>query len=383
MRFSPSTCSACVWLSMAGLLFAGCTPQQPESAAADVARQSPVAAQAYEVDPFWPKDLPDGWMLGNVVGVAVDEQDNVWIVHRANSYPLAAKTPPVIAFDSQGNVIRSWGGPGDGYEWGTQAHGLTIDYRGNVWVGFGGGLPYDIKSRATTDNAHFLKFTPEGRFLLQIGKFGTGTEGSDSQMFLGQPTDVFVDPETDEAYVTDGYTNRRVIVFDANTGAYKRHWGAYGKPPKDTAPAAGSERPDQFDTPHCVVVANDGLVYVCDRNNGRVQVFRKDSMFVKEMFFGDLDAQSRRTGRPGDLDFSRDPGQSHLVMVDMGRDRIYTLRRDSLEEIGSFGRIGRGAGHLLTPHSLALDSKGHLFVAETTDGSRLQRFVPRSPRQPH
>jgi sugar lactone lactonase YvrE len=131
-----------------------------------------------------------------------------------------------------------------------------------------------------------------------------------------------------------------------------------------------------------VVVANDGLVYVCDRNNGRIQVFRRDSAFVKEMFYGEVDAQGRRAGRPGDLDLSRDAGQTHLVMVDMGRDKVYTLRRESLEEVGSFGRIGRGTGHLLTPHSLALDSKGNLFVAETTDGSRLQRFLPRSPRQP-
>jgi DNA-binding beta-propeller fold protein YncE len=369
----------CGFVSLAAVLVAGCAQPEQEAAPAATAAGGPDSG-AYQVDLFWPRDLPDGWLLGHVVGVAVDKQDNVWIVQRPNSHPLAAKTPPVIAFDPDGNVIRSWGGPGDGYDWGTQAHGLHIDYQQNVWVGFGGGLPYDITSRKTTDNAHFLKFTPEGRFLLQIGKFGTGTEGSNSQTFLGQPTDVFVDPETNEAYIADGYTNRRVIVFDANTGAYKRHWGAYGKPPADGAPARGNDRPGQFDTPHCVVIAGDGLVYVCDRNNGRIQVFRKDSTFVKEVLFGEKDSSGRQTGRPGDLDFSRDREQSHLVMVDMGRDKVYTLRRDSLAEVGSLGRIGRGAGHLLTPPSLALDSKGNLFVTETTDGSRLQRFVPRSAR---
>jgi DNA-binding beta-propeller fold protein YncE len=361
-------------VALAAVTASGCR-QQPERATAEEG-VAEAPAQEFQVDPFWPKDLPDTWMVGHVVGVAIDSHDNVWIVHRPNSHPLAAKTPPVIAFDAEGKVIRSWGGPGDGYDWGTQAHGLYIDHEDNVWVGFGGGLPYDIKSKATTDNAHFLKFTPDGKFLLQIGMFGMGTEGSNNTSHLGQPTDVAVDPETSEAYITDGYTNRRVIVFDANTGAYKRHWGAYGKRPDDASAGSRSVPPDQFDTPHCVVIAKDGLVYVCDRNNGRIQVFQKDGTFVKEVFYGERDANGRQSGRPGDLDLSRDPQQSRLFMVDMGRDRVYSLSRDSLEETASFGRVGRGAGHLLAPHSLALDSKGNLIVTETTEGSRVQKFVP-------
>ena len=243
------------------------------------------ASHQFQVDPFWPQVLPNEWLVGNVVGIAVDSYDNVWITQRPNSQPGAENTPPVIAFDPDGRVVKSWGGSGEGYQWGTQAHGLYVDDQDNVWVGFGGGLPYDLTTRATTDNAHVLKFTPDGEFLLQIGEFGRGTEGSNSTQFLGQPTDVYVDPETDEAYVTDGYTNRRVIVFDTNTGEYKRHWGAYGNEPDDAATREFDRNgapPQQFNTPHCIGMANDGLLYVCDRQHERIQVFEKDGTFVKE-----------------------------------------------------------------------------------------------------
>ncbi|MEE8129666.1 MAG: hypothetical protein V3T48_05235, partial [Vicinamibacterales bacterium] len=187
---------------------------------------APASSEAgFQVDPYWPKPLPEGWLLGNVVGVATDSGDNVWIIHRPGSQAGAGETPPpVIAFDPAGNVVQSWGGPGDGYDWGTQTHGIHVDYQDNVWVGFGGGLPYDPTSPTTTDNALVLKFTPDGEFLLQIGHFGRGTEGSSSTEFLGQPTDIFVDSQTDEVYISDGYTNRRVIVFDASTGEHKRLW---------------------------------------------------------------------------------------------------------------------------------------------------------------
>ena len=160
--------------------------------AAVASAQAP--APSFAVDPYWPRPLPDDWLLGNVVGVAADSRDNVWIIHRPNSQRGAEATPPVIAFDPDGNVVQGWGGPGDGYAWGTQTHGIHVDHRDNVWVGFGGGLPYDLSTRATTDNAHVLKFTPEGDFLLQIGEFGRGTAGSGSTRFLGQPTGIFVDP---------------------------------------------------------------------------------------------------------------------------------------------------------------------------------------------
>ena len=334
--------------------------------------------QAFRVDPFWPKDLPDEWQVGNVVGVAVDSHDSVWITHRPNSQPGAEDTPPVIAFDVDGRVVKSWGGPGDGYQWGTQAHGLYVDYQDNVWIGFGGGLPYDITTRATTDNAHVLKFNPDGEFLLQIGEFGRGTEGSNSPEFLGQPTDVYVDPETDEAYVTDGYTNRRVIVFDATTGEYKRHWGAYGNEPDDDTMVTFDRNgppPTQFSTPHCIGMTDDGLVYVCDRQHERIQVFEKDGTFISETVVTVTMPDGEVGGRPGDLAFSLDPEQRLVYMVDMANAKVHTLERDSLRIVDTFGRRGRWAGNLLTPHSLVLDSKGNLYVTETTAGSRMQKFV--------
>ena len=339
------------------------------------------ATGSYAVNPFWPRPLPDGWLLGNVVGVATDSRDYVWLVHRPNSQSGAAETPPVIAFDTEGVVVHSWGGPGEGYDWGTQTHGIYVDHEDNVWVGFGGGLPYDPTARATTDNALVLKFTPDGEFLLQIGDFGVGTEGSDSTMFLGQPTDVWVDAGTGEVYIADGYTNRRVIVFDGLTGEYVRHWGGYGDVPDDgPVPrfSRNAEPPSQCSTPHCVNGATDGLVYVCDRGNQRIQVFQKDGTFVDEAFIEADLGDGQLGGTPWDIAFSADPAQRQILVVDGGGHAVHILERGSLEVAESFGRRGRWAGQFESPHNLALDSLGNLFVGETLDGRRIQKFVPQS-----
>ena len=351
-------------------------PARSQSAAA--------APPTFRYDVSWPKELPNNWLVGNVVGVAVDSRDNVWITHRPASQAGAEKTPPVLAFDQAGNLIHSWGGPGAGYDWGTQAHGLYVDYKDNVWVGFGGGLPYDIKSKATTDNAHILKFTPAGKFLLQVGKFGQGAEGSNSTTMLGQPTDIAVDPKTDEAYITDGYTNRRVIVVDANTGAYKRHWGAFGQRPDDApVPAFNRTAPPrkQFDTPHCAVIANDGMVYICDRGNQRIQVFQKTGTFVKDATINAKLADGQIGGTPWDIALSPDPQQTFIYLADGGNHRVHTLRRDTLEVVSTFGRRGRWAGQFESPHSIAIDSQGNLFVAETLDGRRVQKFAQVATRR--
>ena len=337
------------------------------------------SAPSFEVDPFWPRELPEDWLLGNVVGVATDSSDNVWIIHRPNSQRGGEHTPPVIAFDPAGNVVRAWGGPGEGYDWGTQTHGIHVDHEDNVWVGFGGGLPYDLSTRATTDNAHVLKFTPEGEFLLQIGDFGRGTEGSGSTEFLGQPTDVFVDPASDEVYISDGYTNRRLIVFDSNRGEYRRHWSAYGNPPDDGLQPRFSRDgplPQQFNTPHCVGRAADGRVYVCDRGNQRLQVFEPDGTFVAEALIAAELRNGTVGGTPWDLAFSRDPAQRFIFVADGSSHAVHTLSRETLEVVATFGRRGRWAGQFESPHSLAIDSRGNLFVGETLDGRRVQKFVP-------
>ena len=349
------------------------------AAAAPAGQEAAPTTPSYEVDPYWPQELPHDWLLGNVVGVATDSQDNVWIIHRPNSQRGAEGTPPVISFAPDGSVVEAWGGPGQGYDWGTQTHGIHVDQRDHVWVGFGGGLPYDLASRATTDNAHVLKFTPEGDFLLQIGDFGEGTAGSASTQFLGQPTDVFVDPAADEVYVSDGYTNRRVIIFDASTGEYRRHWGAYGNAPDDSRLPAFAHTPPlrrQFDTPHCVGMSADGLVYVCDRGNERLQVFRPDGSFVAESLIAAPLRDGSVGGTPWDLAFSRDPEQRLVLVADGRRHAVHVLRRDTLEVVATMGRRGRWAGQFESPHSLAVDSRGNLFVGETLDGRRVQKFTP-------
>jgi hypothetical protein len=348
------------------------------STAAQTAAKPPVAIPSFQFDPSWPKPLPNEWLVGNVVGVAVDSHDNVWITHRPRSQAGAEKTPPVLEFDQAGTLVQSWGGKEVTPEWGTQEHGLYIDYKDNVWIGFGGGLPYDPKTKGTTDNANVLKVTPKGKFLLEIGKFGMGTEGSNNTQYLGNPTDVFVDPKTDEAYITDGYINHRVIVFDATTGAYKRLWGAYGHKPDDTPlPRFDRNAPprQQFDTPHCIVMSNDGLLYVCDRGNQRIQVFKSDGTFVKEMLINAKLAGGQIGGTPWDIALSRDPQQRFIFLVDGGTHKVHTLLRDTLEVVASFGQRGRWGGEFESPHSIAIDSKGNLYVAETLDGRRIQRFL--------
>jgi hypothetical protein len=336
------------------------------------------APPTYQVDPFWPKEMPNDWMFGNLVGIGVDSKDNVWITHRPQSQPGAEKTPPVIAFDQAGNVIHSWGGRATIPEWGTQPHGLYVDHKDNVWVGFGGGLPYDVKTKATTDNANFLKLTPQGKLLLQIGVFGMGTEGSLSEKYLGNATDVFVDSKTNEAYISDGYLNRRVISFDGDKGTYKRLWGAYGKKPDDSQAQTMQNRrtltgpqPQQFNTPHCIVGTNDGLLYVCDRGNQRVQIFKRDGSFVK-----DASVVDKATGEllaPQDIAISQDPQQRFLFV--MTGVKVYIVLRDPFEVVGTFSHRGRGAGQMISGHSIAIDSKGNIFTGETLAGSRLQKFV--------
>ena len=245
------------------------------------AQDSMVEAPRFEVDPLWPKPLPNHWLLGMTIGIWVDDQDHVWIIHRgaatlhANERALELKVgeccaaaPPVLVFDQAGNLVRSWGGPGNGYEWPESNHGIHVDHKGNVWIGGNG-----------EKDAHLLKFTKDGKFLMQVGKLGAKPNSLDEENFA-RVAKIWVDPKTNEAYVADGYKNKRVAVLDADTGKMKRFWGAYGNKPDDADlgkydPAAPA--PKQFRNPvHCVERTNDGLVYVCDRQADRIQVFNPD-----------------------------------------------------------------------------------------------------------
>ena len=350
--------------------------------AAGLAGQAaPAAAQTaprFAVDPAWPRPLPPGEILGQVAGIAVDNQDNIWLIHRPGSLvddeKEAARTPPssrcckaakpVLQLDQSGKVLRAWGGPGEGYDWPGNEHGIHVDRDGNVWIAGNG-----------KDDHQILKFTAEGKFLLQIGKKGS-TGDSNSQTQLGLPAHMQTDEAAGELYVADGYKNRRIVVFDMKTGAYKRHWGAYGETPTDGPlpnydPKAALLR--TFGNPvHCVRIARDGLVYVCDRVNDRIQVFKKDGTYVKEFR---VSPETLANGSVWDLVLSRDPGQRFIHMADGANAEIVTLSRDTGAVLSRFGQPGRMAGQFKWVHNIAIDSKGNLFTAEVGTGRRAQRFV--------
>jgi DNA-binding beta-propeller fold protein YncE len=337
---------------------------------------------SFRVDPFWPKPLPNQWLIGQVAGVAADSKNYIWIVHRPNSlgddeYAPSEKpasgvpyvpAPPVIEFDADGEVVRAWGGPGDGFDWPENPHGIFIDHEDHVWIGGSGPNDHQV-----------LKFNRDGIFLLQIGMAGQ-TGGSNDTNLLGRPADIDVDPITNEVYIADGYLNHRVIVFDAHTGKYLRHWGAYGRRPDD-APRdpykPGMPPPAQFANPvHAVRIAGDGLVYVCDRRNDRIQVFQKNGQFVKEGFIA---RETLGNGTAWDIDFSPDPRQSYIYLSDGTNQCVWVLHREHLKVAGHFGRIGRYAGQFIWVHSIAVDATGNIFTGEVYKGKRVQKFKPAPP----
>ncbi|RAI57598.1 hypothetical protein DOO78_18500 [Roseicella frigidaeris] len=361
----------------------------PAAAQAPQAAATPPAAPVYQVDPVWPKPLPNRWGIGQAAGVAVDAKDHVWVIHRPRTMTRdeagAAQDPPlseccipapsVIEFDPDGNVVQAWGGPGHHPSWPENEHGIHVDFKDNVWIAGNG------------PNDHvLLKFTRDGRFLLQIGRKGE-TGGSNDTERLGRPADVEVDPATNEIYVADGYGNRRVIVFDAETGAYKRHWGAYGeRPPPDAAlppyrPGEAAASPARFfrNPVHCVRLAKDGLLYVCDRANDRIQVFQKDGRFVREIVVAPATLGS---GSVWDMDFLPDPTQSVLLAADGSNNVVHLLARGDGAALGRFGRNGRNAGDFHWVHNMAVDSRGNVFTTEVDTGKRAQRFrlVSQLPR---
>lgn len=357
---------------------------------------------AYEVDPLWPRPLPNHWLLGSVTGVAVDARDHVWVVHRgydsmtarteigAATTPRTADeccvpAPPVLEFDAAGNLVSHWGGRGDNYDWPVSPGGITVDARGNVWIAAAGppeipGSANARPGRSTTPapaagaaasqnrpadaparpvDAHVLKFSRTGEFLLQIGKAGA-PGGNDSTTALNRPAGIAVDAAASEVYVADGFVNRRVVVFDAATGAYKRQWGGSGD--------------GEFRTVSCVEIARDGTVYVCDRGNNRVQAFDRSGKPLKQ---GIVARETRGTGSVWDLALSADPQQRFLFVADGHDQKVFILRRDTLEVVGSFGGGGRYPGTFYSVGSVAVDSRGNVYTGETLEGKRVQKFVPK------
>src|SRR5438552_571016 len=352
----------------------------------------------FEPDPLWSQALPNKRVTGQVGGLAVDSHGNLWVFHRPATIPDGEKAaslvppqaeccipaPAVLEFDTNGKFLQAWGGAGQGYEWFTSEHGIFVDDKNNVW----------LSGNAKEDN-QLLKFTNKGKFLMQIGHAGKNRGSNDTEN-LGGPAGLFVYRKTNELFVADGYFNHRVIVFDADTGAYRRHWGAYGRKPDDAYFQNAGERlpgpfngavqhedrpsqyepagppPPQFRVVHAARISNDGFVYVCDRTNDRIQVFKKDGTFVKEAFVA---KETLGSGSVWDVAFSPDRAQSFLIVPDGTNQVIRIMRRDSLDVVGEFGSGGHWAGQFYGAHNIASDSKGNVYITETYEGKRFQKFV--------
>jgi DNA-binding beta-propeller fold protein YncE len=340
-------------------------------------------APLFEPDPLWSQALPNKWVTGAVGGVAVDSHDNVWVFHRPASIPDGEKAaslsppraeccipaPPVLQFGPDGTFLQAWGGPGEGYQWPTTEHGIFVDDEDRVW----------LSGSAREDN-QILKFTSTGKFLMQIGRTGEN-KGSNDLENLGGPAGLFVYPSTNELFVADGYFNHRVIVFDASTGEYKRHWGAYGEKPEDDYPFPArvdllqGPPPRQFNNPvHAVLVSDDGLVYVGDRTNNRLQVFSLDGTFIKEVFIARNTLQAE--GTVHHFAMSPDAEQRFLYVVDGSNKAIRVLDRQTLEIVANVGgHAGHNAREFFHAHSAAVDSNGNLFIGEVNTGQRYYRYA--------
>jgi DNA-binding beta-propeller fold protein YncE len=337
----------------------------------------------FEPDPLWSQALPNKWVTGQVGGVAVDSHDNVWVFHRPATIPEGERgaslnppaseccipAPSVLEFSPDGRLLQAWGKPGPGYQWFKTEHGIFVDDKDNVW----------LSGSAKEDN-QILKFTRDGKFLMQIGHAGTN-KGSDDAENVGGPAGLFIHKKTNELFVADGYFNHRVVVFDADTGKFKRAWGAYGKKPEDSykfpprAQLIQGDPPPQFNNPvHAVLVSNDDVVYVADRTNNRLQVFHTDGTFVTEKFIARNTLQQE--GTVHNFAFSPDKEQRFLYVLDGSNKAIRVLNRQTLETVGNIGgHAGHNAREFFHAHSFASDSKGNLFIGEVNDGMRYYRYL--------
>jgi DNA-binding beta-propeller fold protein YncE len=342
------------------------------------AQEKLVEAPIFEVDPLWPKPLPNEGLLGMTIGASVDAQDNLWVVHRGSSTlnnnekgaelnpPTAIccrAAPPVMAISPDGDVVHAWGAPGQGYEWPESMHGVTVDHKGNVWLGGNGAKDSQI-----------LKFTKDGKFIMQSGHQGKN-EGSNDPVNYGRVAQIVIDPKTNKGYAADGYKNKRVVVFDPETGKIEKWWGAYGNKPDDAQQGPYDPKAQalqQFRNPvHCIALADDGLLYVCDRQHDRVQVFTTDGKFQKEYFFA---KDTLSSGSTWEIAFSKDPGQRFIYLTDGQNERVRIVERSSMTELTSFGRGGRQPSEFYGVHSIAVDSKGNIYTTETFEGKRIQKF---------
>jgi len=359
----------CAWLVVTA------AAQQPGGAPPSVLRP-PVFA----VDPSWPT-IPNNWVLGEVSSIAVDSKDHIWVLHRPASIPADRRpqaAPPVLEFDTAGKLLSSWGGPGAGFDWPEREHGIWVDSKDFVWISGNAGWPKPTAAGSGDDM--ILKFTNTGKLVLQIGKRGQ-SKGNTDTANVHQPADVFVDALANELYVADGYGNQRVVVFDAESGKFKRMWGAFGNAPTPTMapnPATPTvtqpspEGPPQFGLVHAVKVSTDRIVYVADRTNNRVQFFTIEGKFLGQVR---LPAEAGVTPVPAGFAFSPDAKQQYLYVVDSGPMKVQIFDRQSMTLIGSIGSRGPKPGDFDIIHHMAADSKGNIYGAEIVTNRRAQRFV--------
>lgn len=362
--------------SVALVLFVGLSIGQQQLQQSAEAVNNDRMIPHFEVDPFWPQPLPNKWILGRTIGIAVDERDHLFVVHRDQDSMFmnqelgldrgraecCTAAPPILELDAEGNLINAWGGPGDGYTWPESNHGIEVAPDGNIWIGGNG-----------SGDSHVLVFTRDGQFVREIGIPGEPVDSLSTTSF-GRVAEIAIDASAGEAYFADGYGNKRVAVVDVATGAFKRFWGAYGNEPIDERVIYDPNEPlpTQFVGPvHCAEPSKDGLIYVCDRGADRIQVFRPDGTYVKESQV----ARLTLAGSTWDISFSPDEDQEFLYVADGGNFNVHILDRDSLEVLAEFGEGGRQPGLFFAPHSIVTDSNHNLYTTETYEGKRIQKFL--------
>ncbi len=330
----------------------------------------------FQVDPAWPIEMPNKWIMGAVTAVFVDSQDHVWVTHLQETLtpeetavvedpPIGTccvPAPTVIEFNPQGEVVQGWGDPSQDISvFPRNPHGIFVDHNDFVWIG-------------SYRHHRVMKFTRSGQHVMTIGEYDQNA-GSNDTSLLGGPAGIWVDPETNEVFIADGYRNHRVAVFEGETGKYLRHWGAYGETPDDEYDFGDRDPagppPRQFSNVHGLTGSRDGMIYVADRRGNRIQVFRQSGEFVAEKIIEPL---TRASGSAFVIALSPDPNQEWLHLADGTNHKVWTLRRGDLEVVGDFGRGGRQVGQFLRPHGMGIDSQGNLYVGEASTGRRVQKF---------
>jgi DNA-binding beta-propeller fold protein YncE len=382
-----------IWLGVCVLVLGvqACGGDVGDVGEATVSGESEQLTPTFEVDPSWPT-IPNNWVFGITSGLSIGTDNNIWVLHRPRTVApeLADRAaPPVMVFDTEGNFIKGWGGDGAGFEWPGTEHGVFVDHDDNVWIS-GSGRGDD----------QILKFTSDGEFIMQIGRAGQSGGNTDTQN-VNRAADIYVYPRTNELFVADGYGNRRIIVFDAETGGFKRMWGAFGNPPTDPAEdeVLDESNPEHFSLVHGVRISNDGLVYVSDRRGMRFQVFTVDGEYVTQVMIGrtepDPQAIAERVGetahdRPvaelieavatahqsaSRSAFSPDPEQRYLYIAERSNQQVVVFDRATLTPLGSFGQVGDQPGEFYILHDMVTDPEGNLYTAEVNVGARAQKFT--------